>query len=202
MYKKVCILVSLNHYGLTLHCCLQEALFENGSSLQFSPLSADICSAENNSLQNFSDLVAKNDSDHFSIPSNVFSGIVNGKIDPCLQKNGYRPVASDSFDTINKDGLQSEDSFGRWMTSVITDSPDSVLTGDQNLESSISTNQETSASVDHFNPSISKQIFSITDVSPTSALTTEETKVLFFNIYTLPLVDTFRLILRSNFYIC
>ncbi|KAK1390394.1 Calmodulin-binding transcription activator 5 [Heracleum sosnowskyi] len=143
-----------------------EALFENGSSLQFSPLSADICSAENNSLRNFSDLAAENNPDHFSISSNVFSGIVNGQI------------ASDSFDTINKDGLQSEDSFGRWMSSVITDSPDSVLTGDQNLESSISTNQKTSTSVDHYQPSFSEQIFSITDVSPTSTLTTEETKIL------------------------
>ncbi|XP_074321956.1 calmodulin-binding transcription activator 6-like isoform X1 [Apium graveolens] len=155
-----------------------EALFENGSSLQFSPLSGDIYSAQNNSLRNFSDLVAGNNSDHFSISSNVYSKIVDGQLNPCLRRNSSKPVTSDSIDTINKDGLQSEDSFGRWMTSVMTDSPDSVLTGDQNQDSSISTNQKMSTSVDHYEPSLCEQIFSITDISPTSALTTEESKIL------------------------
>lgn len=165
----------LNHYGLTLHCCLQEALFENDLSLQFSPLSGNRCSAEN-----FSDLVAESNFDHFSMSSNVFPGIVDGQINPCLLGNNYKPVASDSLNTINEDGLQSEDGYGRWMTSFTTDSPDSALTGDQNQDSSISTNQKMSTLVDHYQPAFSKQIFSITDVSPTSALTTEESKVLFF----------------------
>ncbi|XP_063937393.1 calmodulin-binding transcription activator 5-like [Daucus carota subsp. sativus] len=60
----------------------------------------------------------------------------------------------------------------------MTDSPDSGLTGDENLEYSISTDQKASTSVYHDQPSGLEQIFSITDVSPTSAPTTEETKIL------------------------
>ena len=75
------------------------------------------------------------------------------------------------------------------MTTVMTDSPDSGLTGDENLEDSISTDQKASTLAYHDQPSGLEQIFSITDVSPTSAPTTEETKVLFFKLYTLPLTD-------------
>ncbi|XP_063937521.1 calmodulin-binding transcription activator 5-like isoform X1 [Daucus carota subsp. sativus] len=151
-----------------------EALLENTSFVQRSPLSVDICSTEKNSRQIISDLIAGNNYDHFSISRNVISEIMDGQFDPSLQRNG----TSNSFDTINKDGLKTNDSFGRWMTTVMTDSPDSGLTGDENLEDSISTDQKASTLAYHDQPSGLEQIFSITDVSPTSAPTTEETKIL------------------------
>ncbi|XP_074338909.1 calmodulin-binding transcription activator 6-like isoform X2 [Apium graveolens] len=145
------------------------------------PLSANIYSEEKTPLDKFSDLVVGSNLDHSNISSNVYSGIVDGQIELNLQRNGNKQltaVSGDSLDTINRNALQSQDSFGRWMTYVITDSPDSVLTGDQNLESSFSNGQETSTLGDQHQSSFSEQIFSITDVSPASALTTEETKIL------------------------
>ncbi|KAK1350688.1 Calmodulin-binding transcription activator 5 [Heracleum sosnowskyi] len=144
-------------------------------------LSANIYSEANSSLEKFSDLVVGSNLDHSNMSSNVYSGIVDVQIDSNLQRNGHKQltaVSGDSLDTINRNALQTQDSFGRWMTYVITDSPDSVLTGDQNLESSLSNGQETSTLGDQQQSSFSEQIFSITDVSPASALTTEETKIL------------------------
>lgn len=160
-----------------------EAIFDSRSSLQSNPLSANIYSEANSSLEKISDLVLGSNLDHSNISSNVYSGIVDGQIDSNLQRNGHKPltaVSGDSLDTINRNSLQTQDSFGRWMTYVITDSPDSVLTGDQNLESSLSNGHETSRLGDQQQSSFSEQIFSITDVSPASAFTTEETKVLLF----------------------
>lgn len=151
--------------------------------MQSNLLSTNIYSAEHNSLEKFSDLVVGSNLDHSNTLSNVYSDIVDGQINSDLQKNGHKAlnaVCGDSLDTISRNGFQTQDSFGRWMNCVITDSPDSAFTGDRNLESSISNGQETSALGDQQQSSFSEQIFSITDVSPASALTTEETKVLLF----------------------
>lgn len=150
--------------------------------MQCDPLSANIYPAENTSSGNLTDLAAGN-KDHINISNNASLGTV---------------ATGDSLDTINKDGLQTQDSFGRWMTSIITNSPDSVLVDDQNLECSISTGQETSSFMDHHQSTFSEQIFTITDVSPASALSTEETKVLFFLRFTSCYVDTYMVIYRSS----
>ncbi|XP_017222907.1 calmodulin-binding transcription activator 6 [Daucus carota subsp. sativus] len=158
-----------NPYEMNFH--------RNNSNL----LSTNIYSAEHNSLEKFSDLVVGSNLDHSNTLSNVYSDIVDGQINSDLQKNGHKAlnaVCGDSLDTISRNGFQTQDSFGRWMNCVITDSPDSAFTGDRNLESSISNGQETSALGDQQQSSFSEQIFSITDVSPASALTTEETKIL------------------------
>ena len=84
----------------------------------------------------------------------------------------------DSSDILGKDGLQTQDSFGKWMNYIMTDTPGSL--DDSNVESSISTDHESflSPMMDHLQSPVSGQIFSITDVSPAWAFSTEETKVL------------------------
>lgn len=169
--------------------------------MQCDPLSANIYPAESTSSGNLTDLAAGNNSDHINISNNASLGTVDSQVDLNLLRNVSKPVTvatGDSLDTINKDGLQTQDSFGRWMTSIITNSPDSVLVDDQNLECSISTGQETSSFMDHHQSTFSEQIFTITDVSPASALSTEETKVLFFLRFTSCYVDTYMVIYCSS----
>ncbi|GMP57038.1 hypothetical protein CsSME_00021291 [Camellia sinensis var. sinensis] len=88
----------------------------------------------------------------------------------------------ETLDIIGKDGLQTQDSFGRWINYIMADSPGSV----DDLEFSIQSSHESSTSpmMDHLQSSVPVQIFTITDVSPGWAFSTEETKILitgFFN---------------------
>lgn len=84
----------------------------------------------------------------------------------------------DYLDNLNEDGLQMQDSFGRWINYKITDSPGSV--DDQPLESSISAGYKslTPPTNDSHGSSVLGQIFNITDVSPAWGFSNEETKVL------------------------
>ncbi|XP_042517148.1 calmodulin-binding transcription activator 5 isoform X2 [Macadamia integrifolia] len=83
----------------------------------------------------------------------------------------------DSLD-VPVEGLQTQDSFGIWMNNIMTDSPG--LIDDPPLESPISSGHESSvyAKIDNNQPSIGEQVFSITEVSPAWAFSTEETKVI------------------------
>lgn len=83
-----------------------------------------------------------------------------------------------SVDIIINDNLQSQDSFGKWMNHIISDSPCSV--DDSGLESSVSSVHDShSPLVDHHQTSLPEQVFNITDVSPAWAYSTEKTKVSF-----------------------
>ncbi|XP_057546292.1 calmodulin-binding transcription activator 6 isoform X2 [Amaranthus tricolor] len=88
-------------------------------------------------------------------------------------------VADRNFsDRMAKDDLLSQDSLGRWMNEIIVDSPESV--NDPSYESSVATSHGSivsSAAVDHEGP-VPAQIFCITDLSPSWAYSTEETKIL------------------------
>lgn len=85
----------------------------------------------------------------------------------------------DSLENLRKDGLRTEDSFGRWMNYIMTDSPGSIDDKVTTPESSISTGQESYRTplIDHRSSS-QQQIFSITEISPAWALSSEETKIL------------------------
>lgn len=94
--------------------------------------------------------------------------------------SGLGPLGGhNSLENVATDNLQTQDSFGRWMTYIVADSPGSV--DDQTLESPISTGHQsfTSPMTDNRLLSALDHIFNITDVSPSWALSTEETKVLF-----------------------
>ena len=116
--------------------------------------------------------------------------------------NGSKAVntgTDDSLRIINKDALQTQDSIGRWMTYIMADSTNPEVADDPNLESFISTGQDLSTFMnqtkpsmltDHQNLTCPEQMFTITDISPASALSAEETKVFFYSFPTVFLSTT------------
>lgn len=124
------------------------------------------------SLESFVGQVAGSDAVNFN-PSNDMSFCSgDGQLTSNFQKkeSGVMTVgAGGSFDSLNKDGLQTQDSFGRWINYFISDSPgsaDELMTP----ESSVTIDQSY----------VMQQIFNITEISPSWALSNEETKVLLF----------------------
>lgn len=95
-----------------------------------------------------------------------------------MVQNGHpiSGVGVDSSNTLVDDGLQSQDSFGRWMNHMISDSQPSV--DESALIPSLTSTQEPYSSVvlGHNQP-FSEQVLNLTDVSPASASSTEKTKV-------------------------
>ncbi|KAJ0735481.1 putative transcription factor CG1-CAMTA family [Helianthus annuus] len=89
--------------------------------------------------------------------------------------NHIASVGLGALDMMRKDGLPAQESFGRWMNYIIADSPGSIddpfLTPEQLFlgQSSVGT-----VNGNHHE----SQIFNITEVSPSWALSTEETKVI------------------------
>lgn len=85
------------------------------------------------------------------------------------------------MDTLVKEGLQSQDSFGMWINNAISDTSCSV---DQPaLESSIPSSVHepfSSLVVDNQQSSLPEQVFNLTEVSPAWASSTEKTKVCFY----------------------
>ncbi|KAJ8573926.1 hypothetical protein K7X08_010437 [Anisodus acutangulus] len=122
------------------------------------------------SLESFVGQVAGSDTVNFNPSNDMSFRTGDGQMTSNFQKNesGVMTVgAGDSFDSLNKDGLQTQDSFGRWINYFITDSPgsaDELLTP----ESSVTIDQSY----------IMQQIFNITEISPSWALSSEETKIL------------------------
>ncbi|KAL3727788.1 hypothetical protein ACJRO7_032523 [Eucalyptus globulus] len=95
-------------------------------------------------------------------------------------RSDYIPISSPGF--FGNDGLQSQDSFGRWMNYIMTETPDSAH--DAALESSISSCHFGPSSVAmNDQPSSPEIIFSITDVAPAWAFSTEKTKILITGIF-------------------
>lgn len=99
-----------------------------------------------------------------------------------FQKSGMKDtevanVSNGILDMMRKDGLSAQDSFGRWMNYIIADSPGAIddpylspeplLTGQKSLVTPNGDHHES-------------QVFHITEVSPSWALSNEDTKVLFF----------------------
>ncbi|KAJ0789383.1 putative transcription factor CG1-CAMTA family [Helianthus annuus] len=94
---------------------------------------------------------------------------LNGFVDTVGPKDVNTSVTLDVLDTMVNDGLKDQDSFGRWMNYTMTESPvidDPILT----TQIAVSTGYN-------------QQIFSITEVSPSWASSTEETKVLIVGLF-------------------
>ncbi|KAK9288740.1 hypothetical protein L1049_017204 [Liquidambar formosana] len=107
-----------------------------------------------------------------------------GQLNLDVQRKDSVPVGTgDSLDILVKDGLQTQDSFGRWMNSIMIDSPGSV--DDPSFESSVSSGHDSFVSpvMDHQQSSVPEQIFSITDVSPPWAFSSEKTKILVIGFF-------------------
>jgi hypothetical protein len=146
--------------------------------LQGSTLSGYQLSAEKSALGNLTEAVVRNGNTQFSDPDNVYRQLTGSQVYLDAQrKNSVVLGAGDSLDILINDGLQSQDSFGRWMNSIIDDSPVSV--DDAAVESSISSGYDSFASpgMDQHQSSIQEQMFIITDFSPAWGFSNETTKV-------------------------
>lgn len=134
-----------------------------------------------NSFGSLTEPVSRSNYIQFNTPDNLFLPGIEGQTDSSFQRKDSQLVTvgtGDSLGVLGNDGLQTQDSFGRWMNYIMTDSPGSV--DDPHLESSIPIGQEPSTSpmMNHPQSSVPSELFSITDVSPAWAFSTEETKVL------------------------
>ncbi|XP_026398522.1 calmodulin-binding transcription activator 6-like [Papaver somniferum] len=102
-------------------------------------------------------------------------------------KEGFEPMVEGA------DGLLAQDSFGRWMNYVMTESPGSLdnPSGGSSISNGYGSN--INGEVDHHHSSMHKQVFTITEISPTWDFSSEETKVIvigYFNGGPLHLADS------------
>lgn len=147
-------------------------------------LATNYVPTENNSLGNLPGAVVGS-TINFNVPETVSFPKVGYQLDSNSQSKDSELVTvgtDGSLGIPDKDGLQTQDSFGKWINYIMTDSPGLVY--DPSLESSISTGNESFASsiIEHHHQSSGPEyLFNITDVSPAWAFSTEETKVLFFS---------------------
>ncbi|XP_062174813.1 calmodulin-binding transcription activator 5 isoform X2 [Alnus glutinosa] len=130
-------------------------------------------SAEVSSFGNLTESIARSNNTHSSFPDSVHVQTLGVQVNTnMLRGNSITMGTHDSLDIPVNGGLESQDSFGKWMNHIIVD--------DEVLEPSISSCHESSVSkaLDHHKSSIPEQIFSITEVSPAWAFCTEKTKIL------------------------
>ncbi|KAK7246316.1 hypothetical protein RIF29_41180 [Crotalaria pallida] len=118
-----------------------------------------------------------------SIPSTEvpysFPESVNIQTDSSISLGGVG-----SLDTLVNEGLQSQDSFGRWINNIISDAQCSA--DESVLESSIASSVRkpySSPVVDNQKSSLPEQVFDITELCPTWASSTEKTKVLIIGLF-------------------
>ncbi|ESR32661.1 hypothetical protein CICLE_v10004273mg [Citrus x clementina] len=113
--------------------------------------------------------IDRSNNTQFNNLDGVYSELMGTQSSVSSQRNEFGEVCTgDSLDILAGDGLQSQDSFGKWMNYIMTDSPGSV--DDPVLEPSISSG--------HHQFTVPEHLFSITDVSPAWAFSNEKTKIL------------------------
>ncbi|KAM3707870.1 hypothetical protein ACB098_02G058500 [Castanea mollissima] len=141
-------------------------------------------SAEVSSLSNLTEAIAGSDNIYSSFPVSIYDQAMKGQLNANVpRRDSITMGTNDSLDILVNDGLQSQDSFGRWINQIIAGSPGSV--DDSVLESSISSGHGSfiSSMTDHSQSSVPEQIFSITDVSPAWAFLTEKTKIIVIGFF-------------------
>ncbi|GMY27887.1 calmodulin-binding transcription activator 5 isoform X4 [Fagus crenata] len=118
-------------------------------------------SAEVSSFGNLTEPISRIDNVRSSFPDSIYDQAMKGQVNTNMpRRDSITMGTNDSLDILVNDGLQCQDSFGRWINQIMADSPGSL--DETVLESSFS--------------SVPEQIFSITDVSPAWAFSTEKTK--------------------------
>ncbi|XP_075653924.1 calmodulin-binding transcription activator 5 isoform X2 [Castanea sativa] len=141
-------------------------------------------SAEVSSFSNLTEAIARSDNIYSSFPDSIYDQAMKGQLNANVpRRDSITMATNDSLDILVNDGLQSQDSFGRWINQIIAGSPGSV--DDSVLESSISSGHGSfiSSMTDHSQSSVPEQIFSITDVSPAWAFSTEKTKIIVIGFF-------------------
>ncbi|XP_038720181.1 calmodulin-binding transcription activator 5-like isoform X2 [Tripterygium wilfordii] len=130
---------------------------------------------------NLAQPVATSERNQFNVLDSINGQTMWRQVNSNVQRRHSRAVeACDSVDILVNDGLQSQDSFGRWMNDIISDSPGSVE--DPVLESSFSSGHDSFSPHQH-HCSETEQIFTITDISPAWAFSTENTKILVAGVF-------------------
>ena len=125
----------------------------------------------------------------YNFPEVVNPQTMSNQVHANMQRG--QPITTgdiDSFGTLDNGGLQSQDSFGSWINQIMSDSLCSV--DESTHDSSVSSAQESYSSlvVDNHPSSLPEQVFSITNVSPGWASSTEKTKVSFCHYHKIYLV--------------
>ncbi|XP_050372139.1 calmodulin-binding transcription activator 5 isoform X2 [Argentina anserina] len=134
--------------------------------------------AEETSFGNLLNPNARTGNIHCDLPDSNYvrtlEGVVNSN---ALRRDSVVKGPCDS-PNISGNGLRSQDSFGRWINQIMTDSPGSV--DDPVLDSSYLAAQSSfdSPPMEYVQSSVPVQIFIITDVSPAWAFSNEKTKIL------------------------
>lgn len=157
--------------------CLRTT--QAASFLQGGLISAQNLSIETSLLVNSIAPVAQSNNAYLGTMGGVCNQISRGQVNTTSQlKDSCALGTDDSLNFLVNDGLQIQDSFGKWIDDFITEPLGSV--GDPGLELSSSSVNDSFTSPE--------QIFSITEVSSGWAYSTEKTKVFFWK-NSLPLLQ-------------
>ncbi|KAK9139203.1 hypothetical protein Scep_008884 [Stephania cephalantha] len=135
-------------------------------------------SAMNDSHGNGSLLLLKSSGPNSPFAQSTSQIINNGSFDMQNKEVGVNTGENCEMSSLMHDSLHTQDSFGRWMTSIMVDSPSQL--DNIPVQSPISTGHESTTSVltEHHQVSSDDYFFSINDISPAWAFSTEETKVI------------------------
>ncbi|CAN1281450.1 Calmodulin-binding transcription activator 5 [Linum perenne] len=147
----------------------QNQISVNGSSIYQNTLSASNLSEDVASINQIIDPYVNSGTTYSSTADGTYSQTANLLINSNTHSADRQSVAHNStLSNLINDGLQSQDSFGRWINDVMAKSADSL--DDHLLQPLISSGDGLSTSPDHS--------FVITDVSPSWGFSDETTKVL------------------------
>ncbi|KAK9161719.1 hypothetical protein Syun_008060 [Stephania yunnanensis] len=147
---------------------------DNTACLDEQDLSAMNDSHDNGSLL----LLLKSSGPNSPFAQSTSQIINNGSFDMQNKEVGVNTGENCESSSLMHDSLHTQDSFGRWMTSIMVDSPSQL--DNIPVQSPISTGHESTTSVltEHHQVSSDDYCFSINDISPAWAFSTEETKVI------------------------
>ncbi|KAM6565817.1 hypothetical protein CsatA_024945 [Cannabis sativa] len=113
------------------------------------------------------------------LQNSVYVQNMGAQMNSDFQKRDSVGVVTGESDLLANNGLQSQDSFGRWIDGILIESPGSVI--DPLLETSILPAQDSfvsPATGHNLQSSVQEHMFNITDVSPEWAYSNEKTKIL------------------------
>lgn len=135
--------------------------------------------AEHSSFDNLTYPTARSGSTPGDLLNSIFVRTMESQLNSDFQKRDSVGMGTgDPLDVLVDNGLHSQDSFGRWIDGILTESAGPVI--DPVVETSISSYQGSvvSPGTSHLQSPVPENIFSITDLSPEWAYSNEKTKVL------------------------
>ncbi|XP_039067145.1 calmodulin-binding transcription activator 5-like isoform X1 [Hibiscus syriacus] len=146
----------------------------NGLSCDGGPIPAYDSSTDIALLDSLAEPVAHSNNAYLNNPGAVYYQISGAQVNSNVQSEDSGAIGTvEPLDLLVNGGLQSQDSFGKWINNTLTELPCSM--GDPVLESSNSSGHDSFTS--------REQIFSITEVSPAWAYSTEKTKILVTGVF-------------------